>query len=385
MIGRKLDLSRNVSHHEVGDVALESAGATELRQALPGCELQGAPGRGRRVLRLRWRRTHRDRRDHLRPPRPLGGSDPARWRGGADSAHPQDAIPAWHLPRSRGPQGAGARSRNELPPTTSPCRRSTTIFFGGGDRRALRPATGPRSRSSTSTATSSISAQPGWRQTVGNLSGGNQQKIVIEQMAVGCIPACSSSTNRPGVSMWARNRKSHNLIRDLAAQGYAVVVISSEMPEGAACLDRIVAMYSGRYHARVTSRGSHRGQSDPGDFGHRRRQGGLMRVGFCRSWPHGPAHGGKPCEGGPRRDGVEPLARKGARRFHGKPARGGRHAARARRALRSGRHQCLPTTSLPRAVHLGENGLLAAGGAKVFLEMGTMSPRPHRFPRRCRA
>lgn len=26
------------------------------------------------------------------------------------------------------------------------------------------------------------------------------------------------------------------------------------------------------------------------------------------------------------------------------------------------------------AVHLGENGLLAAGGAKVFLEMGTMSP-----------
>ena len=38
----------------------------------------------------------------------------------------------------------------------------------------------------------------------------------------------------------------HNLIRALARQGYAVIVISSEMPEVLHVSDRIIAMYSGR-------------------------------------------------------------------------------------------------------------------------------------------
>ena len=38
----------------------------------------------------------------------------------------------------------------------------------------------------------------------------------------------------------------HNLLRDLAKQGYAVIVISSEMPEVLHVSDRIVAMYHGQ-------------------------------------------------------------------------------------------------------------------------------------------
>ena len=38
----------------------------------------------------------------------------------------------------------------------------------------------------------------------------------------------------------------HNLIRELAAQGYAVIVVSSEMPEVLHVSDRIVAMFSGK-------------------------------------------------------------------------------------------------------------------------------------------
>ncbi|MGY6695656.1 MAG: hypothetical protein ACXIUW_06475 [Roseinatronobacter sp.] len=38
----------------------------------------------------------------------------------------------------------------------------------------------------------------------------------------------------------------HQLLRELAAQGYAVIVISSEMPEVLRVSDRIVAMYHGR-------------------------------------------------------------------------------------------------------------------------------------------
>ena len=45
----------------------------------------------------------------------------------------------------------------------------------------------------------------------------------------------------------------HNLIRDLAAQGYAVIVISSEMPEVLHVSDRIIAMFAGRVMREFTS------------------------------------------------------------------------------------------------------------------------------------
>ena len=38
----------------------------------------------------------------------------------------------------------------------------------------------------------------------------------------------------------------HRLIRELARSGYAVLVISSEMPEVLGVSDRILAMYGGR-------------------------------------------------------------------------------------------------------------------------------------------
>jgi ribose transport system ATP-binding protein len=43
------------------------------------------------------------------------------------------------------------------------------------------------------------------------------------------------------------------LLRELAAEGYAVMVISSEMPEVLHVSDRIVAMYSGRVMRTFTS------------------------------------------------------------------------------------------------------------------------------------
>ena len=45
----------------------------------------------------------------------------------------------------------------------------------------------------------------------------------------------------------------HKLLRELAAQGYAVMVISSEMPEVPYVSDRIVAMYAGRVMRTFTS------------------------------------------------------------------------------------------------------------------------------------
>jgi ABC-type sugar transport system ATPase subunit len=45
----------------------------------------------------------------------------------------------------------------------------------------------------------------------------------------------------------------HKLIRELASQGYAVIVIRSEMPEVLHVSDRIIAMYSGRMMRTFTS------------------------------------------------------------------------------------------------------------------------------------
>ena len=45
----------------------------------------------------------------------------------------------------------------------------------------------------------------------------------------------------------------HTLLRELAAQGYAVIVISSEMPEILRVSDRIVAMYHGRITREFTA------------------------------------------------------------------------------------------------------------------------------------
>lgn len=85
---------------------------------------------------------------------------------------------------------------------------------------------------------------PSWRQAVGNLSGGNQQKIVIGKWLAMKPRVLIVDEPTRGIDVGAKG-EIHKLIRDLAAQGYAVIVISSEMPEVLHVSDRVIAMYSG--------------------------------------------------------------------------------------------------------------------------------------------
>jgi len=86
---------------------------------------------------------------------------------------------------------------------------------------------------------------PSWRQTVGVLSGGNQQKIVIGKWLSMKPRVLIVDEPTRGIDVGSKS-EIHNLLRELAAQGYAVIVISSEMPEVLRVSDRIVAMYHGR-------------------------------------------------------------------------------------------------------------------------------------------
>lgn len=86
---------------------------------------------------------------------------------------------------------------------------------------------------------------PGGQQLVGNLSGGNQQKIVIGKWLETEPKLLILDEPTRGIDVGSK-AEIHKLIRNLAASGYAVIVISSEMPEVLGVSDRILAMYQGR-------------------------------------------------------------------------------------------------------------------------------------------
>jgi ABC-type sugar transport system ATPase subunit len=86
---------------------------------------------------------------------------------------------------------------------------------------------------------------PSWKQQAGNLSGGNQQKIVIGKWLSMAPKVLIVDEPTRGIDVGSKS-EIHNLIRELAAQGYAIIVISSEMPEVLRVSDRIIAMFHGR-------------------------------------------------------------------------------------------------------------------------------------------
>jgi inositol transport system ATP-binding protein len=82
-------------------------------------------------------------------------------------------------------------------------------------------------------------------QLVGNLSGGNQQKVVLARwLALGPRILIVDEPTR-GIDVGAKVEV-HNLLFEMAQSGIAVIAISSELPEILAVSDRIVTMREGR-------------------------------------------------------------------------------------------------------------------------------------------
>ena len=82
-------------------------------------------------------------------------------------------------------------------------------------------------------------------QLVGNLSGGNQQKVVLARwLALGPKVLIVDEPTR-GIDVGAKVEV-HNLLFQMADAGIAVIAISSELSEILAISDRIVTMREGR-------------------------------------------------------------------------------------------------------------------------------------------
>jgi ribose transport system ATP-binding protein len=82
-------------------------------------------------------------------------------------------------------------------------------------------------------------------QRAGNLSGGNQQKVVLAKwLARNCEVLIFDEPTR-GIDAGAKY-EIYLLMNELAAQGKAIVMISSELPEVLGMADRILVMHEGR-------------------------------------------------------------------------------------------------------------------------------------------
>jgi inositol transport system ATP-binding protein len=82
-------------------------------------------------------------------------------------------------------------------------------------------------------------------QVVGNLSGGNQQKVVLARWLALRPRVLIVDEPTRGIDVGAKVEV-HNLLIEMAHSGIAIIVISSELPEVLALADRIVTMREGR-------------------------------------------------------------------------------------------------------------------------------------------
>ena len=87
---------------------------------------------------------------------------------------------------------------------------------------------------------------------VGNLSGGNQQKVVIAKWLATQPKVIILDEPTKGIDIGSKAAV-HEFMAELAAQGLAVIMVSSEIPEIMGMSDRVIVMREGRIVAELTS------------------------------------------------------------------------------------------------------------------------------------
>ena len=85
-----------------------------------------------------------------------------------------------------------------------------------------------------------------------NLSGGNQQKVVLAKWLFSKPELLILDEPTRGIDVGAKY-EIYTIIDDLARQGKGILFISSEMPELLGMCDRIYVMNEGRFVAEFTA------------------------------------------------------------------------------------------------------------------------------------
>ena len=93
-------------------------------------------------------------------------------------------------------------------------------------------------------------ARRSMQQPVMELSGGNQQKVVLSRWLMGKPKLMILDEPTRGVDVGAK-AEVHRLVQELARQGMAILLISSDLPEILAMSDRVLVMNRGRLTANL--------------------------------------------------------------------------------------------------------------------------------------
>jgi ribose transport system ATP-binding protein len=89
-------------------------------------------------------------------------------------------------------------------------------------------------------------------QTVRQLSGGNQQKVVLGKWLAGAGRIFIFDEPTRGVDVGAKV-EIYNLMNKLTGRGAGIIMISSELPELLGMSDRVLVMHRGRIHAELAA------------------------------------------------------------------------------------------------------------------------------------
>lgn len=87
---------------------------------------------------------------------------------------------------------------------------------------------------------------PSLKQRTSNLSGGNQQKVVLGKWLASDADILILDEPTRGINVGSK-QEIYKLINHLAEQGKAIIVISSEMEELLGLTDRMLVLYEGKY------------------------------------------------------------------------------------------------------------------------------------------
>ena len=90
-------------------------------------------------------------------------------------------------------------------------------------------------------------------QYVRNLSGGNQQKVVVGKWLMRDARVLVFDEPTRGIDV-ASKIEIYNIINDLKKNGIGVMFVSSELPEVLGMSDRIIVMCNGRITAELVTR-----------------------------------------------------------------------------------------------------------------------------------
>jgi rhamnose transport system ATP-binding protein len=158
-------------------------------------------------------------------------------------AGPADAIAAGiaYVPEDRQHQGAllalGIRENTTL---ASLARHVRGWFLSRASERGATRHLGGRL---------SVKASS-WEQQVGQLSGGNQQKVVLAKWLATRPKVVILDEPTKGIDVGSKAAV-HDFIGELAEEGLAVILVTSELPEVMGLADRVLVMQDGRVVAEV--------------------------------------------------------------------------------------------------------------------------------------